>query len=249
MTGLESALEPSVRKLGYWAELDEADQQALRDLPHRTKTLERHGFVVREREKTTQSCLLASGFAISRKIVGDRARQIVAVHMKGDMVDLQNSLLGVADHSVQMITEGCAAFIPRDAIQELAFKSPNIGRAMWIDTLVDGSIFREWIVNLGRRDAYTRLAHLLCELSLRLKVAGLGDATGYELPMTQDQIADCIGLTAAHVNRMLKAIEVDGLIERRSARTVVIDDWKKLAAAGDFDSTYLHLREGEPALN
>jgi CRP-like cAMP-binding protein len=119
--------------------------------------------------------------------------------------------------------------------------------AMWYDTLVDGSVFREWIANVGRRDARTRIAHLLCEFSLRLKVAGLGEATDYELPMTQEQIADCVGLTPIHVNRTLKALEVEQLIARKTSRTVTIGDWNKLANVGDFDSTYLHLRESEAA--
>jgi CRP-like cAMP-binding protein len=232
----------------YWGEFNADDEQALLNLPHRVKKIERHGYVVREREKTTHSCVMLSGFAIRHKIVGGGLRQIVAVHMKGDIVDLQNSLLGVADHSVQVLTDAEVAFIPREDIKELAFKRPNVGMAMWHDTLVDGSVFREWIANLGRRDALARMAHLLCELSLRLKVAGLGEATDYDLPMTQEQLADCTGLTPVHVNRTLKALEAENLISRRSSRSITIGDWKKLADAGDFDSMYLHLRDGEPAL-
>jgi CRP-like cAMP-binding protein len=249
LTPSDHMLQPLLRKLDYWTHLDPADRHALLSLPHRVKRVERHGFIVREREKATHSCLMLSGFAIRHKIVADGARQIVAVQMKGDMVDLQNSFLGVADHSVQMITQGEVAFIPRDEIRKLAFANPHVGIAMWFDTLVDGSIFREWIANLGRRDAHTRLAHLLCEFSLRLKVAGLGEPTNYELPMTQEQLADCTGLTPVHVNRTLKALEAEKLIERRSSRSVTIGDWKKLAHAGDFDSNYLHLRENETALN
>jgi CRP-like cAMP-binding protein len=237
-----------VRKLGYWIDFDERDRQALRDLPNKTRRLERHGHIVREREKTTHSCLMLSGFAIRYKIVVGGARQIVSIHMKGDLVDLQNSFLGVADHTIQVITEAEVAFIPREAVKELAFDRPRVGMAMWFDTLVDGSVFREWIANVGRRDAYTRIAHLLCEFSLRLKVAGLGEASEYELPMTQEQIADCTGLTAVHVNRTLKSLEAEKLIARRTSRTVTIGDWRKLAEAGDFDSTYLHLRQDEEAL-
>jgi CRP-like cAMP-binding protein len=241
-------LQPMVQKLRYWHELEEADKEAILSLPYRTRRIERHGYVIREREATTHSCLLLSGFAIRHKIVNDGGRQIVAIHMKGDVVDLQNSFLTVADHSVQMLTECEVAFIPRDEIKRLAFERPNIGMAMWFDTLVDGSVFREWIANVGRRDARTRVAHLLCEFSLRLKVAGLGEATDYELPMTQEQMADASGLTAVHVNRTIKGLEGDGLITRKSSRSVVIGDWKKLAEAGDFDSNYLHLKPDEPAL-
>jgi CRP-like cAMP-binding protein len=244
-----------VNKLAYWAredswlgEFDEADEQALLALPHRTKKIERLGYIVREREKTTHSCVMLSGYAIRHKIVAGGARQIVAVHMKGDLVDLQNSFLGVADHSVQVLTESEVAFIPREAIRKLGFERPKIGMAMWHDTLVDGSIFREWIANVGRRDARTRMAHLLCEFSLRLKIAGLGEATDYELPMTQEQLADCVGLTPVHVNRTLKSLEAEKLIDRKSSRGIVIGDWKKLAEAGDFDSSYLHLPVDEPAL-
>ena len=147
-----------------------------------------------------------------------------------------------------MLTEGQVAVIERRDIDRLAFEYPKVARALWIDTLVDGSIFREWIANIGRRDARTRLAHVLCEFALRLKVAGLGEQTDYELPMTQEQIADATGLTPVHVNRTLKQLQADGLIERTSPRAIIIGDWKKLAAAGDFNSGYLHLNLDEPAL-
>jgi CRP-like cAMP-binding protein len=240
-------LEPLLRKLNYWFPLDAADEAALLALPHRVKTLEPHHHVVREREKATDCCLMLSGFSVRHKIVAGGARQIVAIHMKGDMVDLQNSMLGVADHSVQMLTKGEVALIPRDFIQKLALDHPRAGMAMWKDTLVDGSIFREWIANIGRRDAATRLAHVLCEFALRLKVAGLGEQTNYELPMTQEQLADAVGLTSVHVNRTLQALERQNLISR-TQRSVRITDWRRLADAGDFDATYLHLQHGEQAL-
>ncbi len=239
-----STLEPMLRKLAFWHPLQKSDEEALLALPHRVKTLDPHHYIVREREKATHSCLMLSGYSVRHKIVVGGARQIVAIHMKGDMVDLQNSMLGTADHSVQMLTKGEIALIPREAIQQLALEKPRIGMAMWKDTLVDGSIFREWIANVGRRDAPTRLSHLLCEFALRLKVAGLGEQTNYELPMTQEQLADALGLTSVHVNRTLQALERESLISRTN-RAVTIGDWQKLADAGDFDPTYLHLPEGE----
>lgn len=252
LTGTNSApsatLEPLVRKLAYWHKLDGADRAALLALPHIVRGIEAHHYIVRERDRATHSCVMLSGFSIRHKIVGGGYRQIVSIHMKGEMVDLQNSLLGTADHSVQMLTRGQVAFIPRDEITRLAFERPAIGRAMWIDTLVDASIFREWIANVGRRDARTRIAHLLCEIALRLKVAGMGEQTGYQLPMTQEQLGDATGLTSVHVNRTLKLLESEGLIERLSPRSITIGDWKKLSDVGDFDSNYLHLHESEPAL-
>ena len=237
-----------VRKLAYWHKLDSADRAALLALPHTVKSFEQHHYIVRERDRPTHSCVMLSGFSVRHKIVGGGYRQIVAIHMKGEMVDLQNSLLGVADHSVQMLSAGQVAMIPREEITKIAFERPAVGKAMWLDTLVDASIFREWIANVGRRDARTRIAHVLCEFALRLKVAGLGEQSGYQLPMTQEQLGDATGLTSVHVNRTLKSLEADGLIERLSPRSITIGDWKKLSDVGDFDSNYLHLHESEPAL-
>jgi CRP-like cAMP-binding protein len=236
-----SALDPLVRKLDYWHKLDAADRAAVLALPHTVKSLEQHFYIIRERDRATHSCLLLSGFAIRHKIVAGGLRQIVAIHMKGDMVDLQNSLLGCADHSVQALTRAEVAFIPRDAIRKIAFDRPAVGMAMWQDTLVDGSIFREWIANVGRRDARTRLAHLLCEFALRSEAAGIGTHAAYTLPMTQEQLADATGLTAVHVNRTLRGLDADGVV-KRTKRNVTVADWKRLAETGDFTSTYLHLR-------
>ena len=244
-----SVLQPLVQKLSYWQQLDATDRAAILALPHHVKRVEQHHYIIRDRDLVTHSSILLAGFAVRHKIVGGGHRQILAIHMKGDIVDLQNSILGTADHSVQMLTGGQIAMIHRDDIIRLAFERPAIGRAMWFDTMVDGSIFREWIANVGRRDARTRIAHLLCEFALRLKVAGLGDEVGYQLPMTQEQLGDATGLTSVHVNRTIKQLEAEGLIERASPRSINIGDWKKLSDVGDFDSHYLHLADGEVALH
>ena len=243
-----TTLQPMLRRLRYWVSLDSADEAALLALPHQVRQVERHGYLVREHDRTSQTCLLLTGFAMRHKIVGDGARQIVSIHMAGDLVDLQNSMLRVADHSVQMLTQCRAAAIPKDAILALAAERPRVAQALWHDTLIDASVSREWIANVGRRDARTRIAHLLCEFALRLKVAGLGEDSDYELPMTQEQLGDCTGLTSVHVNRTVRGLEVEGLITRRNSRSITIGDWQKLAKAGDFDSNYLHLAEDEAAL-
>ena len=243
-----STLEPMLRTLEYRHSLDNADRAAVLGLPHTVRALEHNHYIVREFDRANHSCVLLSGYAIRHKIVAGGARQICSVHMKGDIVDLQNSLLGVADHSVQMLTAGKVAMIPREAVTNLAFERPSVGKAMWTDTLVDGSIFREWIANVGRRDARTRVAHILCEFSLRLKVAGLGEQNGYEMPMTQEQLGDATGLTSVHINRTLKGLEADKLITRTTPRSIIVGDWRKLAEAGDFNSAYLHLHHADPAL-
>jgi CRP-like cAMP-binding protein len=244
-----TALGPLVAKLEYRQKLDADDRAAILELPHVVKAMEQNHYIVREFDRPTHSCVMLSGYAVRHKIVAGGSRQIVSIQMKGELVDLQNSLLGHADHSVQMLTPGKIALIPRDALSRLIAERPAVAHALWIDTLVDASIFREWIANVGRRDARTRIAHLLCEFALRLKLAGLGDQTDYEMPMTQEQLADATGLTAVHVNRTIKGLEADGLIARVHPRSITIGDWRKLADTGDFNSGYLHLREREPALH
>ena len=240
MSSPSHPLASLVRRLGLHAPLSSDDQAAVLALPHTIRNLEAGQYAVREGDAPTHSCLVVSGFAIRHKIVGDGGRQIVNVHLAGDMVDLQNTLLAIADHNVQALYRMTAAFIPREALSQLAFSRPAVGKALWIETLIEGSISREWIANVGRRDAQTRVAHLLCEFAYRLDAVGIGPECNYELPMTQEQLADAIGLTPVHVNRTLKALDASGLT-RRSKRSIVITDLEALAEAGDFRSTYLHL--------
>jgi CRP-like cAMP-binding protein len=241
----DETLVPLVRKLSKWAQLDAQDEKAVLALPFDLKIVPPHNYIVREGDAPKQSALLVSGFAYRQKIVGNGGRQILALHMRGDVVDLQNSLLRLADHSVQALTKAEVAFIPRQAVLDLAFSRPRVGFAMWYDTLVDASVHREWTANIGRRDAPTRIAHLLCEFGLRLEEAGLGQRGEYELPMTQEQLADSTGLTAVHVNRTLMSLDREELTDRNK-RAVIIKDWDRLAEVGDFSSGYLHLPNGVP---
>ena len=154
--------------------------------------------------------VLVDGFAFRQKVTGDGSRQILAVCIPGDAVDLQNMFLDVSDHSVQLLTQSHVADVPREALQELVLTQPAIGTAIIQLTLVEASILREWVVNVGRRDARERIAHILCEFAVRLESRGLAGDHGFELPMTQEQLADATGLTSVHVNRVLKGLEADG---------------------------------------
>lgn len=227
-------------RLGVRAPLSEAERAAVLNLPHTLKSLRRHQFIVREDEKPRECCLLISGFAMRHKVAGNGGRQIFSIHMRGDAIDLHNSMLGKADHNLEMLSEGEAAFIPIEAVRSLTHAHPAVGEAMWCETLVDAAIFREWTLNVGRRDARSRMSHMLCEFALRLELAGLGESTQYELPMTQEELADTLGLTSIHVSRTLKALADEGLVTRTN-RSVRILDWHRLTKLGDFDSNYLHL--------
>ncbi|MES2136887.1 MAG: Crp/Fnr family transcriptional regulator [Pseudomonadota bacterium] len=229
-----------VRKLSLWEPLSQNDRNLILDLPYQRRRHDAGQYLVWDGDRPQHTCLLMSGFAYRHKSAGNGGRQILSIHMKGDIVDLQNSLLGVADHNVQMLTAGEVAMIPVGAIREVAIVSPTVGMAMWYETLVEGSIFREWVLNIGRRDARTRCAHLLCEFAIRLEVAELGHPESYELPITQEQLADALALTPVHVNRMLMKLESEGLI-KRTKRMVSIVDWKELSEVADFNPRYLHL--------
>lgn len=228
-----------VRRIARRSPLSEADGQALKNVPHNVRRIGPGGHVVRDGDVPEFCAMLLSGFAYRYKITGEGGRQIISLHMAGEFVDLQNMFLGVADTGVQTLTEADVAFVSRSAIEELALTRPSLGRALWVDTLIDASIFREWVVNVGRRDSRARVAHILCEFSLRLESAGLAKDHVYELPMTQEQLADAVGLTSVHVNRVLKQLGEEGLIDR-DRRTIRIVDWKRMREAGDFNERYLH---------
>jgi CRP-like cAMP-binding protein len=245
MVDSRQVLHRMLRKFETRAPLDEADREALLNLPYRLQTIEPALYVVREGERLQRSCLIVEGFAYRHKLTAEGARQIVSVHVPGDFIDLEGALLNVADHNVQALTRCEMAFIPRAAIRQLIMDHPKIAMAMWIDTLIDSSIFREWVVNVGRRDARSRLAHLLCEVARRLEVAGLASEYRYELPMTQEQLADATGLTPVHVNRTLRALAREGLIER-DKRFVVIPKWEALRRVAGFSEIYLHLDQIRP---
>jgi CRP-like cAMP-binding protein len=236
-----------LRQLELRQVLSDADRQKVLGLPYVIRDLPAGQYLVWDGDTPQNTTLLLSGYAYRHKLAGNGGRQILSIHMKGDIIDLQNSLLGIADHNVQMLTSGRVALIPTEAVRELSFTNPSVGMAMWYETLVEASIFREWILNIGRRDARTRIGHLLCEFALKLEVAELGEQTNYELPITQEQLADAVALTPVHVNRTLMRLEEDGLIVR-TKRKITIVDWARLAESADFHPRYLHLGGDSPPM-
>ena len=232
------------------APLAESDRQAILALPYTMKSLAPGSYAVREGEPPTGCGVLVSGFAYRQKLTGDGGRQILSIHIPGEALDFQNIFLNVADHSVQMLTRGHLALIPRADIQRIARSNAAVGHAILVNILVEASIFREWILNIGRRDAKSRLAHVLCELAVRLDANELTDDMGYHLPMTQAELADALGLTPVHLNRVIRSLEVDGLIHR-SKRDFSFPDWERMIDIADFNDRYLHLavqQSSEPML-
>ena len=209
------------------------------ELPFTRRTFSRDSYLVREGEPPTHCQMLLSGFAYRQKLVSNGTRQIISIHIPGELVDAQNMLLPVADHNVQSLGRSEMAVFPISALTTLTAQRPAIGRAIWLDTLIDSSVFREWVVNVGRRSARARIAHLLCELILRMRSAGLTEEMSTEFPLTQEQLADATGLTAVHTNRTLQSLRKAGLITLSSG-SLTVNDWGALAEVGDFSERYLH---------
>lgn len=229
-----------VERLELRSRLDSESRAALMSLPYTRRTLEPDSYLVREGDPPHYCSAILDGFAFRQRLTGEGRRLILSIHMPGEFVDLENLYLELSDHSVQALTRLEVACVPRRAIETLSNECPQAGAAMWTQTLIESSIAREWAVNVGRRDARARIAHLLSEFALRLETAGLGEALRWTLPMTHEQIADACGLTPIHVSRILKAFAGDGLIVRDRGAVRILDR-RRLAEIGDFTARYLHI--------
>ena len=232
-------LDPLLTRWSKHVKLSADDQEALLALPFKRKTFGKDAYLLREGQRVTDCALLLKGFAFRQKLLRDGSRQIISFHIPGEFVDLQNTLIEIADHNVQSLNRCDAAIIPLAALNEIAQARPHIRRAMWIETLIDASVFREWVVNVGRRDSRARIGHLLCELALRLERDGAARDGRFDFPITQEQLADATGLTAVHTNRTLQSLRREGLIQLTGGMLKVIDG-EGLRAVGDFDELYLH---------
>jgi CRP-like cAMP-binding protein len=213
---------------------------ALRALPMRTQRLKAGASVVTEGQLVSECGVLISGYACRHKVAKDGGRQIVSFHVPGDLLDMQHLWLETADHNVQVITDANVAFVPVTALRQLVEDHPALGVALWQDSLLDASVFREWVLNVGRRDAKTRIAHMLCEFVARSEAAGLGGPSDQVIPMTQEHIGDATGLTPVHVNRMLRTLREEGAL-KGSGRDLQVADWKCLKQSAEFRGDYLHL--------
>jgi CRP-like cAMP-binding protein len=235
-------LHPLVRKLESIVDLSDEEKQAVLGIPVTLRDLRPRQDIVRDQDRPSQCCLILDGFAFRYKALGDGKRQILSFHIPGDMPDLQSLHLEVMDHSLATLSTSKVALIPHDTVRAFIQAHPRIGDVFWRDTLIDAAVFREWVTNVGRREAYGRIAHLLCELFVRLRAVGLTNGDSYPLPITQAELADATGLSTVHVNRTMQELRGNGLIKTNKA-SVVIKDWDGLREAGEFDPTFLHLRK------
>ena len=231
-----------IRRLEAIASLTAEERAALLRLPMRLQTVPpRHDIVV-EGDTPSECCLVVEGFVCRYTLTAEGKRQIHSFHIPGDIPDLQSLHLTVMDHSLGTITASKLAFMAHEDLRRLIRDYPRLGDLFWRDTLIDAAVFRQWMVSMGRRSAYSHMAHLLCELLVRLRAVELVEDHTFKLPVTQVDLADALGLSTVHVNRVLQELRGNGLITLRGGAVHVLD-WDGLQQAGEFDPTYLHLKK------
>lgn len=219
--------------------LSTEDQAAIAALPHETRCLEPNDYILRAGERSDICPVLRSGFAYRQRTTTDGGREILSIKIPGDPLDFQSMYLAAVDHNLQALTAVELTVIRMADFERLVQARPAIARAVIVDILIEASIGRQWLLNNGRRNALARLAHLFCELNCRLSDSGSGGLVRQKMPLTQEQLADVLGLTPVHVNRTLKALERSGAIAR-DGRGIHIADLGSLIDTADFSDFYLH---------
>jgi CRP-like cAMP-binding protein len=234
-------VHPLIRKLNSVFILSDEERTALVKLTMQITTIKSDQTIVREGDRPSRCCLILEGVACTSKHTAGGGRQIMNFHIPGDIPDLQSLHLAVLDSSLDTVTSCKVGFIQHEFVHDLCKQNYRIASALWRETLIDASIFREWMVSIGRRDAYSRIAHILCEMLVRTRAVGLTvDNHICDFPISQSRIADAQGLSAVHVNRTLQELREAKLISLKGGVLCVLD-WEGLKRAGEFDPAYLHL--------
>jgi CRP-like cAMP-binding protein len=234
-----------VQRLESIVELSSEDIRLLSEMPTSVRSYGADQDIIREGDTPSQCCLLLDGFLYRHKIANGSTRQIFSFQVPGDIPDLHSLHLSRMDHNLTSLGSTIVAFIPHSYFRQALPRSQQLTHALWRETLVDAAVYREWVVNVGAREALARVAHVLCELKLRLQAVGLVNDGTFTMPCRQTDIADAVGITAVHANRVIQELRGKGLIQWEG-KTVTIHQWDELAEVGDFSADYLHLRKEEP---
>lgn len=233
-------IEKLLLKMRARVEIDEAEAGVLAGLVSETQEFAADQIVVRAEVEQCASNLLLDGLMCRYKDLANGERQIMELHVPGDFVDLHSFILKKLDHNVMALVPSRIAVVPHERLADVTREQPHLGRALWFSTLIDAAVHREAMVSLGRRTALSRTAHLLCEMHVRLEMVGMTEGPSYRLPLTQADLAECLGLTSVHVNRTLKDLRESGLATFQSGM-VTIDDRARLERAAEFNPSYLYL--------
>ena len=216
------------------------EEQAVRDAVSETRRVPAKTTVIHAGRLLSTSTLLLDGLMCRYKDLRNGQRQITELHVAGDFVDLHSFSLKRLDHNIMALTPCQIAIVPHRALNDITERHPHLARLYWFSTNLDAAVHREWMLSLGRRSALSKVAHLFCELQVRLGLVGLTDDTGYDLALTQIDLAECVGMTPVHVNRLLRDLREQGAVEFGKGR-VTIRDLNLLRRIAEFDPAYLYL--------
>ena len=235
-----SRITTLVEKLSLRDQVAPDEIEALKDVLDPPREIRSGADIVREHSHPLHSTLLISGFSARYSSLADGARQITELNVPGDFIDLHSLLMKQMDHGVVALTDCVVASAPHAKLIRLTERHPHLTRLLWLDTIIDAAIHRQWLVAMGRRSGLGHLAHLVCELFTRLSAVGLTEGQTFNLPLTQTVLSDALGLSTVHVNRLIAELRREGLV-RWSNPQVEILDWPRLSQIAEFDPTYLRL--------
>jgi CRP-like cAMP-binding protein len=227
-----------IRKLEQFDRLSKAEREILEQATVRQRAVAKGEDLVRQGDRPSESLFLITGFAARYNLLRKGKRQITAVHVPGDFVDLHSFLVKRMDHGVMAITPCTLGVVPHEALRVISETQPHLTRLLGLNIAVDAAIHRQWIVSIGRQSALEHAAHLFCEMFLRLQAVGLTEDYSFQFPLTQAELGDTLGLSTVHVNRVIQELRKGGLITWRG-ETVIIEDWLRLQQIAEFDPTFL----------
>lgn len=230
-----------IRKLEQSDVLSDDEKEVLERAFSRIRDFKADEDIVREGDRPTESCIVVEGFAARYKLLPSGRRQISALHISGDFVDLHSFLLKTMDHGVVTLSRSRVAFVPHTVLKTITEEYPHLTRVLWLSTLIDAAMHRQWLTTMGRSSASAQMAHLICELYVRLKAVGLTNGNSFHVPVTQEEMGDALGLSTVHVNRVLTELKGGGLVQWAGGGAVTILDWDRLSGIAEFSPNYLNL--------
>jgi CRP-like cAMP-binding protein len=229
-----------LKKLKRRIDISSEEERVIRDSVSEVRRVPADQVIIRAGEELNSSLLLIDGWLARTKDLAGGERQVTQLHVAGDFADLHGFTLKRLDHDVTTMSDCRIAVVPHERIQAMTDKYPRLGRSYWLLTNIDAAIQRELALSLGQRSAISRMAHLFCELYVRLSVVGRARDEAYEFPLTQREISECLGLTVVHANRTLQELRRRGLVEFENKHLRILDR-RGLEGLAEFDPAYLFL--------
>jgi CRP-like cAMP-binding protein len=233
-------IEAHLKKLRVRDSVSDEEEREIRGLVAQVVEVAADRTVIRHGEELNTSTLLLEGWMARAKDLRSGQRQLLELHVAGDFTDLHGFTLKRLEHDIISLTRCRMALVPHERLRAMTERFPHLTRLYWFATNIDAAVQREWTLSLGRRSALARMAHLFCELNVRLGIVGLAEADSYDFPLTQAELSECLGLTSVHVNRTLQELRRMKLVDLENRR-VTIRDLGALKSVAEFDDAYLYL--------